>query len=213
VDWILLLFVGLAVFAIRDILLLGIADSSKRFLPAVWSLFSCLALSWASERISRDEAFAILRSPLFYWPAIAGHALLWLILTRVRNAFVLASIPSPLQLFALGGLCWLLLNRASGWPWWTAGIAAASAWILVVYPCAALLPRRADNNSAAFRFAATANLSAILLVPMQQATANESADPAIDWMATLLPLAITAAMIGASYLFHRSRLSGKQSRS
>ncbi|MBM3798364.1 MAG: hypothetical protein FJW31_30990 [Acidobacteria bacterium] len=59
------------------------------------------------------------------------------------------------------------------------------------------------------QFAAAANLSAVLLIPIQQSSDTQSgiADPPMDWAATLLPLALTASLILLSSLFHRFRSS------
>lgn len=163
--------------------------------------------------MSRDEAYALLRSPRMWIPAVLFHALWWWLTLRIAPVGrVAAFIPTPVYLFSAGGAVWLVLTQ---WPWpagWTAGAVTGVAWTLGVTGAAARIPCLSILAAGGARnFAATANLSAILLIPIQQQAGDTSgvAEQPVDWIATGLPLALTAALVTLSFLFHRLRSARK----
>lgn len=212
-DWFLLAAAGAALFLARDIALL--APGTPAGMKGVWAglqftLF--LALGFAAESLSRDQAYAILRDPRFWIPAAVIHFCLWAAMffgrrrpSFARNSWRFALIPAPVQVFCAGAFVWIALTRASFLEGWSAGAAVGAVWIATVLGAASI--RRPANSDSALQFAATANLSAILLIPIQQQSGEGSAvaEQPIDWIAALLPLALTGSLVLLSFLFHRHR--------
>ena len=218
-DWLLLIGAGLLVQFVREVLMLAAVPVAGRAMHwFVWAGCQWITyglLGWAAEPVPRDMAYALLRSPWFWVPAVAIHVVLWAIFTRLRRRpqpdrpmLRTGLVPSPMSLFAGGALTWLVLTRTSYFEGWSAGLAVGSAWVAAVLLGAAAWRSRADAR-AALQFAAAANLSAVLLIPIQQSSDTQSgiAEQPIDWAATLLPLGLTVSLILLSFLFHRFRSS------
>jgi len=218
-DWLLLVGAGLLVYFVREVLLLAavpVAGRARHWF--VWAACQWIAyglLGWTAESVPRDKAYALLRSPWFWAPAVATHVVLWAIFTLLRRRpqpdrrmLWTGLVPSPMSLFAGGALIWLALTRTGYFEGWSAGLAVGSAWVAAVLLGAAAWRSRADAG-AALQFAAAANLSAVLLIPIQQSSDTQSgiAEQPIDWAATLLPLGLTVSLILLSFLFHRFRSS------
>ena len=115
-------------------------------------------------------------------------------------------IPAPVFLYSAGGLCWLVLERVNLAGWRVGALAAAVAAVAV--GCASGLLRRGwrqrTRGAQVLDFAGAANLSAILLIPLQQQSRDSGlGELAVDWGATLLALGATAGLIAVSFLFHR----------
>jgi hypothetical protein len=143
------------------------------------------------------------------------HAALWLTFARARRGLpaqrwpiAAILIPAPVFLYCAGGLCWLALasSRLSGV---TVGSLLGVAWVALAIACAWWVRRpvrSAWNSHAVLDFAGAANLSAILLLPLQQqAEQSALAETAFHWRTSVLALAATAGLIGASFLYHRTR--------
>jgi hypothetical protein len=218
-DWLLLVGAGLLVYFVREALLLAVAPADARARQwAAWaacqlSIF-CL-LGWAAESVPRTQAYALLRSPWFWAPAVAVHLVLWAIFTLLRRrpqpdryTHWASLVPPPMSVFAGGALVWLTLTRTGYFDGLSAGLAVGAIWTAAVFLGALLFCGRADSDTA-LQFAATANLSAVLLIPIQQSSDTQSgiAEQPIDWTATLLPLGLTASLVLLSFLFHRFRSS------
>lgn len=218
-DWFLLTAAGVALFLARDAALLASAPVAPLPMRAAWAAVQgvlFLGLGLAAESISRDQAYAILRDPRFWMPAVAIHFALWAAIyfgrrhtAFARGVWLIALIPSPVPMFCGGACVWIALTRTGALEGWSAGVAVGAAWIGTVLASAARFRPAAD---AALQFAATSNLSAILLIPIQQQSGEGSgvAEQPIDWIAALLPLALTGSLVLLSYLFHRHR-SGRRS--
>jgi len=71
-----------------------------------------------------------------------------------------------------------------------------------------LRPLAAQLNGNEMEFSATANLTAILLIPLQQ-QGGQATPPEmpVDWVAGLLPLAAVASVVALSFAVHRYRSS------
>lgn len=218
-DWLLLVGAGLLVYFVREVLLLAAAPLATRTRQwAVWAACQWIVfamLGWAAESVPRNQAYALLRNVWFWAPAVAIHVVLWAVFTRLRRRPQPAQpmrwaglFPPPMALFAGGALVWLALTRTGYFEGWCAGLAVGTVWIAAVLLGAMVWRGRADVD-AALQFAAAANLSAVLLIPIQQSSDTQSgiAEQPIDWAATLLPLALTASLILLSFLFHRFRSS------
>ncbi|MBM3788178.1 MAG: hypothetical protein FJW30_27885 [Acidobacteria bacterium] len=218
-DWLLLVGAGLLVYFVREVLLLAAAPVATRtkqwtvWAACQWIVFT--VLGWAAESVPRNQAHALLRSPWFWEPAVAVHLVLWAIFTLLRRreqpepALRWARLfPPPMALFAGGALVWLALTRTGYFEGWSAGLAVGTVRIAAVFLGAMVWRGRAEVDTA-LQFAAAANLSAVLLIPIQQSSDTQSgiAEQPIDWAATLLPLALTASLILLSFLFHRFRSS------
>lgn len=217
-DCVLLAGVSLLLFYVRDVLLLAAAaPRDRRRFWLAWAgvqALSFLALGLAAESVSRDRAYGMLREPRFWMPAVAIHVALWVAFTWLRRSERLeqraawaALLPPPMSLFANGALVWLALTRTGFSEGLTIGAAVGGAWIATVLGAAAWHARRAGDGGRALEFAATANLSAVLLIPIPPTTDSDSGIAAqpIDWAATLLPLGLTASLILLSFVFHRFR--------
>lgn len=209
-SWILLITSGLAVFFVRDALLL--ARSPHRAVAALYAIGAAgvfALLGAATETISRDQAFALLREPRVWVPAVLIHAVYWLAAFLARRSrllppWAMLALPSPVYVFSAGGLAWLALQRVSGVDGWLAGALTGLAWSAAVVLASHLAARGSWN---ATEFAATANLTAILLIPLQQQggeTAAPGAAP-VDWLAGLLPLAAVGSLVALSFAYHRYR--------
>jgi predicted transporter len=210
--WPLLICAGLIVFWLRDVF--AAIDAGRLRKPAagaaaVLSLLIFTALGVAAERISRAEAYQLLADPRFWSPAVAIHAVLGLATQRLRQkspqlAWLVAMMPAPVFVFSAGGACWLLLNRVGGLEGWQAGLLAGAAWAGSVQIAASLFRPISIKN--ALDFASASNLTAIILIPLNQQAEETSAPSApLDWTTTLLPLGLAALLILASFAIHRYR--------
>jgi hypothetical protein len=217
-DWLLLAGASLLLFFVRDIVLLAASPASTRSRHwPVWAAVQLgvfIALGWIAESVPRERAYAFLREPFFWMPAVAIHGVLWMLFTwaRRRNrpgatAAWIALLPPPMFVFGAGALVWLALTRTGHFEGWSAGAAVGVVWIASVLSAAAWRSRTGANAGVALQFAATTNLSATLLIPIQQSSDTQSgiAEQPIDWIATLLPLGLVASLILLSFLFHRFR--------
>ncbi|MBS1824514.1 MAG: MotA/TolQ/ExbB proton channel family protein [Acidobacteria bacterium] len=173
-DWQLLIAVGITVFLWRDVCLLSAARSVLSPVYGTVQIAAFLLLGIFAETISRDEAFRLLRDPRLWIPAVVLHLVLWAVLfygQRRQRDWVrqLAMFPNPIFLFSAGGLVWLILRTGISRDGWVAGLLAAAAWITAVLALAAVKKHFAPSTfPTSVSFAATSNLTAILLVPLEQ---------------------------------------------
>ena len=213
-DWLLLIFLALGLFAARDSL--GLAAFRNRGLRLAYAtslLASGAILGLLAERLSQAEARALVNEPSAWAVAIGVHGLLWVLFERARRSSRpqsrsawLFAIPSPLLLYAAGAATWQAL-RWSNLPGAVAGVAVMSVCGGVVLAAALAARRRARPDAgagAALGFAAVSNMSALLLVllPHQAQTPRILAQH-IDWVESLSVLGIVALMVGLSFLVAR----------
>ena len=203
---------GFGLFAARDAL--GLAAFRSRGLRAAYlamGLGAGSVLGLAAESLSRQDALALVGEPWFLASAVSIHCILWLLFERARRSRRprqsvgwLFLLPPPVLLFATGVAVWnvLLVANAPG--------SLAGAAIMAVYGAVALTAaaaaRRLASREGALAFAATTNLSALLLVilPQEAVPGRASALP-IDWAHSLPVLGIIASMVGISFLIARLR--------
>ena len=218
-DWVFLLLLGLVLFLVRDALLLSLLGARAIalkaraayavVLPAVFA-----GLGGAAELISREQAVTLLRDPRVWVPAVGIHVLFWVAFSKAKKAsrwerpvWLLTLIPVPLFLVAAGGLCWMVLSQTRSVSGAIVGGCLGIAWVLLVFFGSWIVPaRRTESAPKTLDFAAAANLSAILLLPMYQYSENRAVtETAWQTRTSALALIATAALIGASFLFHRLR--------
>lgn len=217
-DWLLLIFLALGLFAARDSL--GLAAFRNRGLRMAY-LTSLLAagaiLGLLAERLSQAEARALVDEPSAWATAIGVHGLLWILFERARRSSRpqsrsawLFAIPSPLLLYAAGAATWQAL-RWSNLPGFLAGISVMSAFGGVVLAAAIAARRwaRLDaGTDAALGFAAVSNLSALLLALLPyEAQTPRILTRHVDWVESLSVLGIVALMVGLSFWVARHRRS------
>jgi hypothetical protein len=219
-DWLFLLLLGLVLFFARDALLLSSLKQGSILKPtgayAVVFVAAFLSLGAAADFVSRDQAVGLLRDARLWVPAMLVHAALCVAFLRARSkkhtrnrAVWLILVPAPVLLYCAGGLCWLAL--ASGpldAP--TTGALLGVTWVALVIAGARWARRRnsATSSTAILDFAAAANLSAILLLPLHQYSQQSGLlGNAFQWQTSAMALAATAGLIGASFLYHRLRRS------
>ncbi len=172
-DWQVLIAVGLSVFLWRDACLLSVAGAPRAAHAAV-QLAGFAALGVFAETVSRDEAYALLRDPRIAWPAAGLHLGLWAALYlggRRKAAWLhaLALAPAPVFVFSAGGLVWSLLQHTRLGSGLAAGCAGAAAWLAAAHLLALILKQFRPTTLETFHsFAAASNLTAILLIPLQQ---------------------------------------------
>jgi hypothetical protein len=222
VDWLFLLVLGVVLFLARDVVLLSALprDAALKTIAAYAAVFLAvfLALGTIADFVSRDEALRLLRDARLWIPAVLLHALLWIAFASARNkrnarsrVFWLVLVPAPVFLYCAGGLCWLALTRGGTFDAATTGGLLGCLWVAVIAACSWRVRQHGTAESrtgASLDLAAAANLSAILLLPLHSYSQQSAlAETAFQWRASALPLAATAGLIGASFLFHRLRRS------
>lgn len=215
-DWVYLALAGLALFLCRDILLF--ASGRRTLAPvrgatyaaATMALFALLGR--LAESMAQQQAAALLRDPRFWGSAVLIHLVLLFATLRLRRsegaiakAWVLAVIPTPMFVFSAGGVCWLVLQKVSRVEGGTAGALVGLAATVAVLGPAWLLGRFRISPFKAIEFASGVNLTAILLIPLNQTAGDGPARQEADLVYTVIPLALTAGMIGLSYAWHRRR--------
>ncbi|MEX2301217.1 MAG: hypothetical protein WD733_09785 [Bryobacterales bacterium] len=220
-DWLFLLLLGLALFLTRDALLLGsrVPGAALKATVAYAAVFLAVfvLLGAAADFVSRDQALSLLRDARLWIPATLVHAALCIAFLRARNktgpsnrAVWLILVPAPVFLYCAGGLCWLAITSGRVFDAAAAGGLLGCAWVALVIAGARWARRlgSARSPAAILDFAAAANLSAILLLPLhQQSEQSALAENALQWQTSVMALAATAGLIGASFLFHRLRRS------
>ncbi len=242
-DWLFLLLLGLVLFFVRDVLLLGSFGARRSFLKAL-ALYSgiflsaFIALGTAADFLSREAVLDLLGDRRWWLPAILVHGVLALGFFGAkrsararRRSFALALLPAPVFLYCAGGLCWLTLSQNTALDGTGSGVLLGITWVALTAGGAWGVRRfgagqpggeprgvaggesvgetqRESAGGAILDFAAAANLSAILLLPLhQQSQPGGLVEQALDGGRQAAALAATAGLIGASFLFHRIRRS------
>ncbi len=217
-DWLLLVFVGLGLFAARDSLGLAVFPiRGLRLAYATALLAAGATLGLVAERLSLAEAQALVDEPSAWATAIALHGLLWILFERARRSSRplswpawLFAIPSPLLLYAAGAATWQAL-RWSNLPGFLAGVAVISVYgglVLAAAFAARRWTRLAAGVDAALGFAAVSNMSALLLVLLPyEAQTPRILTRHVDWVESLAVLGIVALMVGISFWVARHRRS------
>ena len=217
-DWLLLIFFGLGLFAARDSL--GLAAFRNRGLSLAYALSLLAAgaiLGLLAERLSQAEAEALVDEPSAWATAIGVHGLLWILFERARRSSHpqsrsawLFAIPSPLLLYAAGAATWQAL-RWSNLPGFLAGVSVMFVYGGVVLAAAVAARRWARLDAGvntALGFAAVSNMSALLLALLPYETQTPRIlTQYVDWVESLSVLGIVALMVGLSFLVARRRRS------
>jgi hypothetical protein len=222
VDWLFLLLLGLVLFFVRDVLLLGSFRERNSFVKAAGSYCAVfvalfLLLGAAADFVSREEALRLIGDVRLWLPAILAHGLLWFGFFRAKRRpqarwwFALALVPAPVFVYCAGGLCWLALSRNGAADGMTTGALLGVVWVALSSGGAWWARRFGSSEAqagAALDFAAAVNLSAILLLPLHQQSQQSSlVQNAFRGNTAATALAATAGLVGASFLFHRLRRS------
>ncbi|MBL8174485.1 MAG: MotA/TolQ/ExbB proton channel family protein [Bryobacterales bacterium] len=176
-NWQLLIGVGLSVFLWRDVCLLAAPKPPWRIYAGIQvAVFA--GLGWIAETVSREEAFGLLRDVRIAAVAAAAHLVLWGLLffgQRRKAGWVrmVALAPAPMFLFAAGGLVWSVLQRTGISTGVAAGLVAAGGWLAAAGLLAVLKKRWTASTPESYTdFAAASNLTAILLIPLEQTAAS-----------------------------------------
>jgi hypothetical protein len=222
VDWLFLLLLGLGLFFGRDLLLVHSFSGrdAAKITAAYGAIFVTLfsLLGTAADFVSRDQALSLLRDARLWVPAILLHGALWFALVKARRAmrarrwvFALTVLPTPVFVYCAGGLCWMTLASTGASDPTVVGALLGSAWVTLVIAGAWGLRWfgvTAGRSDEILDFAAAANLSAVLLLPLhQQSSQSALLETSVHGETSALALAATAGLIGASFLFHRMRRS------
>lgn len=217
-DWLLLIFLALGLFAARDSL--GLAAFRNRGLRLAYAtslLAAGAILGLLAERLSQAEARALVNEPSAWATAIGVHGLLWILFERARRSSRprsrsawLFAIPSPLLLYAAGAATWQAL-RWSNLPGFLAGVSVMFVYGGVVLAAAVAARRWARLDAGAntaLGFAAVSNMSALLLVLLPYGGQTPRIlTQHVDWVESLSVLGIVALMVGLSFLVARRRRS------
>jgi hypothetical protein len=194
------------------------------------------ALGTTADFVSRDQALELLRDSRLWIPAVVLHIALGftVVMARRRNApdraLWLVLVPAPVFLYCAGGLCWLALSNGVATGASTAGAVLGCLWIVLTTALSSWSGRpggtgataengeisasardsesriNESNTQAVLDFAAAANLSVILLLPLNSFSPQSAlAETPFRWGTTLMALAATAGLVGASFLYHRLR--------
>ena len=220
-DWLFLLLLGLVLFFVRDVLLLSSFREQGSFLRATTAyaaifVVAFVLLGTAADFVSREEALKLIGDVRLWVPAVLLHGALWLGFFQAKRdprarrwMFALTLIPAPVFVYCAGGLCWLALASSHALNGTTAGVLLGAAWVALAAAGAWWARRFSSAESQAgaiLDFAAAANLSAILLLPLHlQSEQSALVESAFHGKTSAMALAATVGLIGASFLFHRLR--------
>lgn len=203
----LVLVCALALFCLRDA---GLVASRPRLLVAFAPLLivAAGACGFVAENLSAQKAGELLDDSRLWITALLLHAALGFQASRKYrrggSADWLTVFPPPLTIIGLtlGSRAALVLwDGASGA---TAGLALGVAYGSCVALLAIAVWKRRDGV-AAMRYSSLAHFSALLLVPSSAVLDSPLAAQPLHWERAALVLASVAALVAASFFWHRYR--------
>ena len=203
----LVLVSALALFCLRDARL---AVSRPRLLFALVPLLllASVACGVAAENLSEQRAGELLGDPRLWGCAMLLHAALasWAA-RKSRRAEApdwVAVLPTPITGIGMTLAARIVLVHWDGVDGAVVGLVLGIGYGLVVGMLALpLWPRR--DGPAALRFSSLTHLSALMLVPSSAILDSPLATEPTDWGRAALVLASVAALVAASFFWHRSR--------
>ena len=198
---------ALALFCLRDA---GLVASRPRLLVAFAPILivAAGACGFVAENLSAQKAGELLNDSRLWITALLLHAALGFQASRKyrrgRSADWLTVFPPPLTIIGL-----ILGSRAALVFWdgvngMTAGLALGAAYGLFV-ALLALAVRKRRDGVAALRYSSLAHFSALLLVPASAVLDSPLAAQPVHWERAALVLASVAALVTASFFWHRYR--------
>lgn len=196
-----------ALFCVRDARLLR----SKPGL--VWAtvpvtVFFAACCGLAAERLSLADAETWRQDWRLWIPATLTHFLLGLVALRSaspnRAALWQVLMPPPVSLVAATGAARLILAQTDGVTGAPVGLGLGLAYLAAVGAVTTLL-RRTDSLTQTLRYASTTHISAVLLLPVATVLDRPVLAQPIDWPVTGAVLAGIAAVLAASFAWHRAR--------
>lgn len=203
----LVLVGALALFCLRDARLIV---SRPRLLFAFVPLL-CLAAGACgvvAENLSAQRATELLDDSRLWIPALLLHAVLGLRAARKyrRGGFAdwLTVFPTPLTIVGLTLGARAVLVFWDGVDGVTAGAGLGAAYGLSV-ALLALAIREGCDSVAALRYSSLAHFSALLLVPSSAVLDTPLGAQPVHWERAALVLASIAALVTASFFWHRYR--------
>ena len=203
----LVLVSALALFCLRDARLIV---SRPRLLFALVPLLlgTAVACGIAAENLSAQRAGELLEDPRLWISAMALHAALALLaVRRYRRAGApdwVAVLPTPIT--GIG----LTLGSRAVLVFWDGADGAVVGLVLGlayggVLGLLALAVRPRQDGVAALRHSYLSHLSALLLVPSSAVLDTPLATQQVQWERTALVLGSIAALLTASFFWHRIR--------
>ena len=203
----LVLVGALALFCLRDAQLVV---SRPRLLFTFAPLLFVIAgaCGAVAENLSEQRAGEILEDSQLWIPALLLHAALGFQAVRKYRqggpADWLTVLPTPLTIIGLTLGARAALVFWDGVNGMTAGLALGAAYGLSV-ALLALAVRKRRDGVAALRYSSLAHFSALLLVPSSTVLDSPLAAQPVQWERAALVLASVAALVTASFFWHRYR--------
>lgn len=198
---------ALALFCLRDAALVA---SRPRLLVAFAPILivAAGACGFVAENLSAQKAGELLDDSRLWIPALLLHAALGLQAMRKYRrggpADWLTVLPTPLTIIGL------TLGARAALVFWdgvngtTVGLALGTAYGLSV-ALVALAVRKRRNGVAALGYSSLAHFSALLLVPSSALLDSPLGAQPVHWERAALVLASVAALVTASFFWHRYR--------
>ena len=203
----LVLVIALALFCLRDARLI-VSRPGLLFALVPLLLLASGACGVVAENLSAQRAGELLGDPRLWVCAMLLHAALafWAAHKSRRGAIAdwIAVAPTPITVIGLTLVSRIVLVHWDGVDGVAVGLALGIGYGLVVGILAlAVRPRR--DGPAALRFSSLTHLSALMLVPSSAVLDTPLATQPAHWERAALVLASVAALVAASFFWHRSR--------
>ena len=203
----LVLVSALALFCLRDARLI-VSRPGLLFALVPLLLLASGACGVVAENLSAQRAGELLGDPQLWVCAMLLHAALafWAAHKSRRGAIAdwIAVAPTPITVIGLTLVSRIVLVHWDGVDGVVVGLALGIGYGLVVGILAlAVRPRR--DGPAALRFSSLTHLSALMLVPSSAVLDTPLAMQPAHWERAALVLASVAALVAASFFWHRAR--------
>ncbi len=203
----LVLASALVLFCLRDARLI-VSRPGLLFALVPLLLLASGACGVVAENLSAQRAGELLGDPRLWVCAMLLHVALafWAARKSRRGAIAdwIAVAPTPITVIGLTLVSRIVLVHWDGVDGVAVGLALGIGYGLVVGILAlAVWPRR--DGPAALRFSSLTHLSALMLVPSSAVLDTPLATQPADWERAALVLASIAALVAASFFWHRSR--------
>ena len=203
----LVLVGALALFCLRDARLV-VSRPRLLFALAPFLFVAAGACGIVAENLSEQRAGEVLEDSRLWIPALLLHAVLGFRAARKYrrggSADWLTVLPTPLTIIGLTLGARAALVFWDGVNGMTAGLALGAAYGLSVALLALAVGKRRDGV-AAQRHSSLAHFSALLLVPSSAVLDSPLAAQPVHWERAALVLASVAALVTASFFWHRYR--------